>query len=138
MKSMICSLLIALPAISSADALHDDAVAAAQAATTAWLSLADQGRYDASWESAATLFQAAVTKADWQRSLNAVRAPLGDLFSREVAASEYRITLPGAPDGEYVVFSCNASFEHKAQATETVTAMRQADGEWRVAGYYIK
>jgi Protein of unknown function (DUF4019) len=32
----------------------------------------------------------------------------------------------------------NTSFEHKAAATETVTPMKDVDGQWRVSGYYIK
>ena len=31
-----------------------------------------------------------------------------------------------------------SSFEHKASAVETVTPMKDADGTWRVSGYYIK
>jgi hypothetical protein len=42
------------------------------------------------------------------------------------------------PDGEYVVFQFNTSFEQKAAAVETVTAMREKDGTWHVAGYFIK
>jgi len=47
-------------------------------------------------------------------------------------------TLPGAPDGEYVVFQFNASFDQKAAAVETVTAIREKDGTWHVGGYFIK
>ena len=31
-----------------------------------------------------------------------------------------------------------ASYEHKQQATETVTALLEKDGRWRVAGYFIR
>ena len=51
---------------------------------------------------------------------------------------QYAESLPGAPDGEYVVILFKTSFEGKAEAVETVTPMRDADGEWRVAGYYIR
>ena len=30
------------------------------------------------------------------------------------------------------------SFEHKKEAVETITPMLDADGSWRVAGYFIK
>jgi hypothetical protein len=47
-------------------------------------------------------------------------------------------SLPGAPDGEYVVIQFATSFENKKSAIETVTPMLDSDGEWRVSGYFIK
>ncbi len=47
-------------------------------------------------------------------------------------------TLPGAPDGEYVVIRYRTEFENKMKAVETVTPMLEADGAWRVSGYYIR
>jgi hypothetical protein len=70
--------------------------------------------------------------------LKAARSPLGQLKSREVSSASFSRTLPGAPDGEYVVFQFSTSFENKASAIETVTAMKDQDETWRVAGYYIK
>lgn len=49
-----------------------------------------------------------------------------------------KTSLPGAPDGEYVVIEFESSFEHKKSAIETVTPMNDKDGKWRVSGYYIK
>ena len=46
--------------------------------------------------------------------------------------------LPGAPDGEYVVFEFQTRFERKRAAIETVSPMRDRDGQWRVSGYYIR
>lgn len=138
MKRLLnCLFLVTLCAFSACANEVDD-VATAQRETISWLSLTDAAQYAASWESAATLFQAAISKDDWVRSLSAVRDPIGALRSREVAAADFSTTLPGAPDGEYVVFQFNSSFEDKASALETVTAMKDADGKWRVAGYFIK
>jgi hypothetical protein len=47
-------------------------------------------------------------------------------------------SLPGAPDGEYVVIQYRTSFENKNDAIETVTPMKDTDGTWRVSGYYVK
>jgi hypothetical protein len=47
-------------------------------------------------------------------------------------------SLPGAPDGDYVVIRFATSFEKKKSAIETVTPMRERNGTWRVSGYYIK
>jgi hypothetical protein len=68
----------------------------------------------------------------------AVRGPLGNAVSRNLLSRQYTTTLPGAPDGEYVVIQYETSFENKKVAVETVTPMKDADGHWRVSGYYIK
>ena len=131
-------LLFALVALAAAQANESEAIEAAKVETVAWLALTDAGQYDSSWDAASALFKAAISKEDWEKALGAARKPFGALESREVATSTFSKTLPGAPDGEYVVFKFDSSFEHKASAIETVTAMKEADGAWRVAGYYIK
>lgn len=113
-------------------------VAPAQRAATAWLALTDGARYAESWDSAASVFKAAVTKADWEKALTSVRSPLGALKSRTLKSATFTRTLPGAPDGEYVVIQFDAQFEKKAAAVETVTPMREKDGTWRVSGYFIR
>ncbi len=125
-------------AITVARAESDVVPAVAEKTTLSWLSLTDQGQYEQSWTDTASLFQAAISTADWIRSLTAVRLPLEKLKSRELASATFARTLPGAPDGEYVVFQFSTSFENKASAVETVTAMKDEDETWRVAGYYIK
>ena len=123
------------------------ATAAAAAATPAdpskeaalgWLALVDGGRYGESWDRSGTMFRTAVTREDWARQLGAVRSPLGAVSKRTVSHSQRASSLPGAPDGEYVVFSLDTSFAKKRSAVETVTVVREDDGEWRVVGYYIK
>jgi hypothetical protein len=49
----------------------------------------------------------------------------------------YATSLPGAPDGEYVVIRYDTTFENKRASVETVTPMRDVDGTWRVSGYYV-
>lgn len=111
--------------------------AAALKAAEAWLALVDQGSYTLSWEQAAEYFKGAVAKEEWDSTLVGVRKPLGAVVSRTVASKTYATSLPGAPDGEYVVIEFNTSFENKEMAVETVTPMKEADGVWRVSGYYI-
>ncbi len=111
---------------------------AAIEAAKSWLALVDSSKYEDSWKESATFFQGVVSKDNWVKSMQSVRAPLGNLISREVKSKEYHSTLPGAPDGEYVVIQFNTSFENKKSAIETVTPMLDKDNEWRVSGYYIK
>ena len=110
---------------------------ARQAART-WLALVDAGDHSGSWDAGAGYFRAAITKDKWQQALTAVRAPLGKLVSREFTSAQYASSLPGAPDGEYVVIQFATAFENKAASVETVTPMLDKDGKWRVSGYYIK
>jgi hypothetical protein len=79
-----------------------------------------------------------VTREKWVDALNAVRSPLGRLGSRTLKSATATKTLPGAPDGDYFVFQYDTSFEHKQAAVETVTAVLDDDGAWRVGGYFIK
>jgi hypothetical protein len=110
----------------------------AVAAARAWLSLVDNQQYGESWEQAAQLFKGAVKKQQWVRTIQAGRRPLGKNISRELKSKRYMTTIPGAPDGEYVVIEFNASFENKKSAIETITPMLDKDGKWRVSGYFIK
>lgn len=55
-----------------------------------------------------------------------------------MTASHTTTTLPGAPDGEHVVMTFSTRFADKAEAVETVTFSRQADGTWRATGYFIR
>ncbi len=110
-------------------------------ATTAaekWLALVDDGKYPESWTAAAAYFKNAVTASAWEQAVKAVRGPLGKLLSRKVKNAAYHTSLPGAPDGRYVVIQFETSFENKQSAVETVTPMADPDGQWRVSGYYIK
>ena len=112
--------------------------AAAQASAEALLSLVDGQSYAASWSAAASLFKNAITQEKWQAAVQTARAPFGQLKLRTLKSATATTTLPGAPDGEYVVFQFNTSFEQKAAAAETVTAIREKDGTWHVGGYFIK
>jgi Protein of unknown function (DUF4019) len=121
-----------------ARAAESDAVPKAQVSAKAWLALTDGGKYAESWNGASTLFKTAITKADWEKAIRATRAPLGALKSRTLKSATFARTLPGAPDGEYVVIQYETAFENKASAVETVTPMLDKDGSWRISGYYIK
>ena len=117
---------------------NPEAEDAAIASASAWLALVDQEQYGDSWDEAAQYFKGAVPKKKWEQTMQAVRKPLGKNLSRELKSTSYRTSLPGAPDGEYVIIEFKASFENKKSAIETITPMREKNGEWRVSGYYMK
>lgn len=133
-------MLVALASIVGSDSIQaqESSTKAAQTSVVTWLSLIDSERYAASWDTAATLFRNAITQEKWQAAVQTARTPLGQMKSRMLKSTTSTTTLPGAPDGEYVVFQFNTSFEHKSAAVETVTAIREKDGMWHVGGYFIK
>lgn len=138
-RTTALSLVIVLGGLlGSAARAGEEAEKAALAAANEWLQLIDDGKIGESWETAASYFKNAVTKQGWEHQVGSVRGPLGRKLSREVQAAQYMTSLPGAPDGEYVVIQYRSSFEKKQEAIETVTPMRDDDGEWRVSGYFIK
>lgn len=103
-----------------------------------WLELIDKGEIGESRNQAASVFKNAVTAEQWQQSLAAAHLPLGKAVSRRLKSKKYATELPGAPDGEYVVIEFETAFENKKNAVETVVPMKDADGEWRVSGYFVK
>ena len=111
---------------------------AGQVAAESWLKIVDAGKYEASWDQAAKLFKASITKEKWKQACAAARSPLGMLISRKLKSSQYTKKLPGAPDGNYVVLQFDSVFEEKESAVETVTPMLDQDGVWRVSGYFIR
>lgn len=140
MRKILCGVFMGLLVLAGCAQQPGDpeAEAAAVAAAERWLGMIDSGKYGESWDEAAAMFRGAVPRDQWQRQLEALRQPMGARLSREVASKAYRTTMPGAPDGKYVVIQFRASFEKKKAAVETVTPMLDTDGQWRVSGYFIK
>jgi hypothetical protein len=138
----IIAIMFVVGALGGTPALAADSQAVsitkARAAAENWLALTDTGKYAQSWDNAATFFRASITKPDWEKSLQSIRLSLGALKSRKFRAARFTRTLPGAPDGEYVVIQYVSQFANKSTAIETVTPMREKNGQWKVAGYYIK
>ena len=131
---MLISMILVSVAYGADATLKKDALAAAEN----WLAIIDKGEYAESWKEAAEYFKTAVSQNQWVNSLQAVRKPLGKVNFRTVKSTTYKTSLPGAPDGEYVVIQFTTTFENKKSALETVTPMKDKDGKWRVSGYFIK
>jgi hypothetical protein len=139
MKVLIClctlsMLAIAAPAMPGTDM----SAAAAESAARAWLGLVDAGKYAESWSSAATMFRQKISASQWEAAVAGARGPLGALKSRTLQSATAKSSLPGVPDGEYMVIQFASSFEHKASAIETVTPMKDSDGKWHVSGYFVR
>lgn len=115
---------------------NPEAEKAALGAAEEWLALVDREAYGESWERAAPYFRQAVPKGDWVQKSRGVREPLGPVLSREKRSARYATSLPGAPDGAYVVVQFDTRFQNKQRAVETVTLAK--DEGWRATGYFVK
>lgn len=117
---------------------NSEKTAKAQESAQQWLNLIDSSQYIDSWSTAAPYFQNNITATEWARMLQGVRQPLGATISRQLEAKKYKTSVPGSPDGEYVVIQYQTSFSNKQSAVETVTSMLDPEGIWKVAGYFIR
>jgi len=140
----LCPVFVTIVALTlsigaPAHAQHNPvAEKAAQQTAKSWLALTDTGKYAESWNAASDVFKKAVTRDKWVASVKPVRDPLGKVQSRKPKLSQYAKDPAGAPKGEYVTMQFDTSFEKKPGAVETLAEMRDKDGKWRVAGYFIK
>jgi hypothetical protein len=110
----------------------------AMAVAHQWLELVDGGRGRDAYTAAAESFRKGIEQLKWEVTADTVRNTLGGVMGRKFRTSYYTRTLPGAPDGEYVLIYYDTRFEKKALATELVTCEREKDGIWRVGGYWVK
>ena len=137
-----CIVLLFIPFLffdcGSDSSDNNPAIAEAIVAAQNWLSMVDSGQYSESWQASSEIFRNAITQDQWAKTMAGLRMPLGNLLSRELSSKKYHTTLPGAPDGEYVVIVFKTSFTNKKSGYETITPMKEKDGKWRVSGYYLK
>lgn len=122
----------------SAQAQGPQDIEQAKTAAMNWLALADSNRHASAWTEAAEPIQKALSQSDWTQSQQALRAPLGKLKSRTVKSATFTKTLPGAPEGDYVVIAFASVFTNKPDTVETIIPARTADGSWKVVGYFVR
>jgi hypothetical protein len=110
----------------------------ATAAALEWLEIVDSGRFGIAWDAAAPILQGVIERLKWETTIQDARQPLGVAGARKLRSANYARALPNAPDGDYVVIEYATNFRNRPSTIETVTAMRQADGTWKVAGYFLR
>ena len=128
---------VLLSTIAGSTSASSEVPPVAQKQVEQWLSLLDAQNYEASWERAGTFFKQQVTVSQWQSAAQKVHKSFGAVQSRSAQTATATTDVPGAPDGNYVIFMFNTTFEHKQNAVETVTAVEEM-GAWRVVGYFVR
>lgn len=142
MSVLIAAALLVLgttnPVAPASSPAVDAAVgAAAQSDARRWLALVDSGKWSESRDQAASMFKTQVTAEKWTALVEPIREKLGQQLSRTLKSAQRASTLPGAPDGDYVILQFTTGFAAMKDTTETVIMTREGD-DWKVAGYFIR
>lgn len=132
--SLTAVMCMAYEPALAADPGNDPAVSAAQN----WLAKIDDGAYGQAWQEASSYFKGNVRREDFVHKMDGARKPLGKVLIRTFSDKHSLTSVPGGPDGTYVVIQFDTSFAEKKAAVETVTPMLDKDGKWRVSGYFIR
>ena len=139
-KKLFVFILFLLLSNSFGQLLNTDSVKVMEAKVIVenWLKLVDNGKYAESWDEASTFLKGKVTKEEWILTISNLKPSFGKTNTREIQSAQYSTELPGAPDGEYVVFQYKTNFKLKNNSIETIVPMIDSDGKWRVSGYFVK
>ena len=101
-----------------------------------WLVLIDNGQYQQSWQQTDSLFKQAMPQSNWSNVLKQVRVPLGKVILRKNLSLMKYDSLPGTPDGEYVIIQFQSQFINKEHTIETISLSKNS-GQWQPIGYFI-
>jgi hypothetical protein len=139
-RAWVLALTLAVVAVSAALSpvlAQDPRGAAAQKAARDWLAITDSLDALVSWNAAGPRFKEAMTVKQWDASIKEARAPYGTLGQRAILTTTFGTRVEGGPEGDYALVQFRTTFATKADARETVTLERGAEGEWHVIGYFI-
>ena len=128
----------AAPAARPAPPRNPKAERAALVAAAPWLLVIDEDNYDLSWDGLADYLKRSVDKEQFLSQLKTVRKIFGRLIGRTAKRTQFRASMPSAPDGSYVIIQYETQFAEKKAAVETVIMMLDKDGKWRVSGYDVR
>lgn len=125
----------AAPAKSAA---ADPDLALAKKAALDWLALVDAGKFEGSWDEAATSLQKGQKKADWSAGLGGSRATMGRVMTRTFLNSEIRTNLPNLPPDKYITVRFTTAFEKHKDGAESVTLVKDGTRGLRTMSYFLK
>ncbi len=147
---LIVALTVASPAFAIT-AEEQDALNAAER----WLVPVDAGKYADAWAMAAATFKAQVDRQAWRDGARDMRKSYGRVVVRKAERLAFVGEAPPNPtpaDGtasapqaapeparnQQVAILFETKFAGNKTAAEQLTVVREQDGIWRVAGYFIR
>jgi hypothetical protein len=110
---------------------------AAQRQALGFLGYLDHGRYADSYSYTGLLLRNQLDREAFASKVEQARANAGAIQSRELIDAGYTTSVPGAPQGQYVVLHYHSSFVKRPDTVETLTLVL-SKGYWRIDGWYIK
>lgn len=122
---------------SKIETLSESEEKVAVVAALSWLKYVDNENYNQAWKNSSTLLKSLISLDDWNNLIKGVKDNFGKVTSRKIKSTLYKESLPGVPDGRYLIIQFDVDFKNKLNAVETITP-RYEDGIWKVSGYYIK
>jgi hypothetical protein len=128
--------LLTLVCLAVGAAAQDPRTTEVQTAARNWLANVDRGDSQAAWNAAGKRFRDASTPERWADDLKKAQAMLGKVQQRTVGPARFHKRIPGMPDGEYAQIVFRTIFVSKPDGSEQVSLEREADGQWRVIGYF--
>jgi Ni/Co efflux regulator RcnB len=134
MKLLTSTILaVSLLASSMAFAQNDKEVAEARVATERWMKLMDTEEYAAAWNNSSAGLRKDMSKFTWSMVGNAAHLALGEFKARTLTAAKVKHASAGKP--ESVSFEYVSNYSKNPKVYETITAIHETDGVWRVTGY---
>jgi hypothetical protein len=103
-----------------------------------WLELIDAGKAGEAWDVTAAPLKASVTRAEWVTGMAELRKPFGKLVSRTSSRFARTHAIPNAPDGDYAIVEYQSVYALRKSTVEQLTWVLEADGNFRIAGYFIR
>lgn len=127
----------AAKAPAAAPASNDPDLALARKAALDWLAVVDAGKFEASFDEAASGFQKVQKKADWAKGLGGARGNVGKFVSRTFFNDEIRTALPNLPPAKYITVRFKTTFAKHPTASESVTLVRDGARGFRTIAYFL-
>lgn len=128
--------VLCLACVAGGAAAQDPRTIAVQTAARTWLAIVDRGDAQAAWDAGGKKFRSTLSAAQWAQALAKERGLNGAVTRRTVGPARFHTSVPGLPDGEYAQILFSTSFTKKPNGRESLTLEREADGQWRVIGYF--
>jgi hypothetical protein len=132
---LVCAFIIIFPMLSAKP--DPEKTKQARAVAMEFLHLIDNEQYAESWQTAASLMREKVQQQKWIETLTKSRALSGALVERSEESASYSTSAKDSPEGEYILFTFDSTYQRTKSVREYVTVMLDGD-RWRVAGYFIK
>ncbi|MEO8878864.1 MAG: DUF4019 domain-containing protein [Gemmatimonadaceae bacterium] len=110
----------------------------ADAQATSWLTLVDAGKSTETWRAVGAVLRDGISAEKWAEEVERVQTSLGPLTSRTMAVEQRLDTLPGLPEGDYIVRQYHSIYSEIRAVVETLTLQRESDSVWRVVGYFVR